>query len=103
VKLGGHFWQPRYYDFNVWSEKKRIEKLRHIHRNPMSPALLVLAFWGEIHISCGQNELAGQLWHKCPKRCCVWGESRQAAYPMERHAERSEEAALSFILNDMSG
>jgi putative transposase len=22
VKLGGHFWQPRYYDSNVWSEKR---------------------------------------------------------------------------------
>jgi hypothetical protein len=22
------FWQARYFDFNVWSEEKRIEKLR---------------------------------------------------------------------------
>ena len=22
------FWQARYYDFNVWSEPKRVEKLR---------------------------------------------------------------------------
>lgn len=29
------FWQARYYDFNVWSENKRIEKLRYIHRNPV--------------------------------------------------------------------
>src|SRR5579872_6016090 len=26
-----HFWQRRYYDFNVWSEKKRIEKLKYMH------------------------------------------------------------------------
>src|SRR5437867_8035959 len=32
---GGIFWQPRYYDFNVWSQPKRIEKLRYIHRNPV--------------------------------------------------------------------
>jgi putative transposase len=25
-----HFWQPRYYDFNVWSIAKRIEKLKYI-------------------------------------------------------------------------
>jgi putative transposase len=25
---GGLLWQPRYYDFNVWSEAKRVEKLR---------------------------------------------------------------------------
>jgi putative transposase len=34
------FWQARYYDFNVWSEKKRIEKLRYIHRNPMRRGLV---------------------------------------------------------------
>ena len=28
-----HFWQVRYYDLPVWSEAKRIEKLRYIHRN----------------------------------------------------------------------
>src|SRR5580765_2696159 len=26
------FWQVRYYDFPVWTEAKRIEKLRYIHR-----------------------------------------------------------------------
>jgi REP element-mobilizing transposase RayT len=25
------FWQVRFYDFNVWTEKRRIEKLRYIH------------------------------------------------------------------------
>ena len=29
------FWQARYYDFNVWSERKFVEKLRYIHRNPV--------------------------------------------------------------------
>lgn len=36
---GGSFWLPRYYDFNVWSESKRTEKLRYIHRNPVSRGL----------------------------------------------------------------
>lgn len=35
-----HFWQVRYYDFNVWSEKKRVEKLRYIHRNPVRRGLV---------------------------------------------------------------
>jgi putative transposase len=35
------FWQVRYYDFPVWSEKKRIEKLRYIHRNPVERGLVV--------------------------------------------------------------
>jgi putative transposase len=29
------FWQRRYYDFNVFSEAKHIEKLRYMHRNPV--------------------------------------------------------------------
>src|ERR1700683_5218896 len=34
------FWQARYYDFNVWSEKKFVEKLRDIHRNPVVRGLV---------------------------------------------------------------
>jgi putative transposase len=29
------FWLPRYYDFNVFTARKRVEKLRYIHRNPV--------------------------------------------------------------------
>jgi len=35
-----HFWQVRYYDFPVWSEAKRTEKLRYIHRNPVKRGLV---------------------------------------------------------------
>jgi putative transposase len=28
------FWQRRFYDFNVWSLKKRVEKLHYMHMNP---------------------------------------------------------------------
>ena len=34
------FWQARYYDFNVWSERKFLEKLRYIHRNPVHRELV---------------------------------------------------------------
>ena len=34
------FWQVRFYDFNVWTEKRRIEKLRYIHRNPVKRGLV---------------------------------------------------------------
>ncbi|SRR5712692_489559 len=37
---GGSFWQARYYDFNVWSEQKQVEKLRYIHRNPVKRRLV---------------------------------------------------------------
>jgi hypothetical protein len=32
--------QARFYDFNVWTERKRIEKLRYIHRNPVKRGLV---------------------------------------------------------------
>jgi len=35
-----HFWQTRFYDFNVFTEKKRIEKLRYMHRNPVKRGLV---------------------------------------------------------------
>ena len=35
-----HFWQARYYDFNVWGERKRLEKLRYMHRNPIKRGLV---------------------------------------------------------------
>ena len=34
------FWQARYYDFNVWSERKRIEKLDYMHMNPVKRGLV---------------------------------------------------------------
>ena len=36
LKSGSHpFWQARYYDFNVFTQVKFVEKLRYIHRNPV--------------------------------------------------------------------
>ena len=33
-------WQRRFYDFNVWSEKKLKEKLDYMHRNPVERRLV---------------------------------------------------------------
>jgi putative transposase len=33
------FWQRRFYDFNVWSKKKRVEKLNYMHMNPVKRGL----------------------------------------------------------------
>jgi putative transposase len=42
LKSSNHkqFWQRRYYDFNVHSAEKRIEKIRYIHRNPVTRGLV---------------------------------------------------------------
>jgi putative transposase len=38
-----HFWQKRYYDFNVRNPRQFVEKLRYIHRNPVKRGLCVAA------------------------------------------------------------
>jgi putative transposase len=40
LRAADPFWQARYYDFNVWSERKFVEKLRYIHRNPVERGLV---------------------------------------------------------------
>jgi putative transposase len=35
-----HLWQPRYYDFNVFTNAKFVEKVRYIHRNPVTRGLV---------------------------------------------------------------
>jgi len=34
------FWQTRYYDFNVFTHNKRVEKLKYMHRNPITRGLV---------------------------------------------------------------
>jgi REP-associated tyrosine transposase len=34
------FWQPRFYDFNVYSRKKKREKLEYMHANPVKRGLV---------------------------------------------------------------
>lgn len=36
-----HVWQKRCYDFNLWSERKRMEKLRYMHENPVKRGLVL--------------------------------------------------------------
>jgi putative transposase len=52
-------WQERFYDFNVWTEHKRIEKLRYMHRNPVKRGLAADPRdweWSSFRFYlCGQN------------------------------------------------
>jgi putative transposase len=34
------FWQPRFYDFNVFSHEKKKEKLEYMHANPVVRGLV---------------------------------------------------------------
>jgi len=37
----GRIWQHRFYDFVVFTERKRVEKLRYMHRNPVERGLVL--------------------------------------------------------------
>jgi hypothetical protein len=34
------FWKRRFYDFSVWSLKKKVEKLLYMHMNPLKRKLV---------------------------------------------------------------
>lgn|SRR5579859_949421 len=54
-----HFWQARFYDFNVYSNEKRFEKLRYMHANPVKRGLVS----------------APELWTWSSFRAYMYGES----------------------------
>jgi putative transposase len=58
-QLGIPFWEPRYYDFNVWSEYKVRDKLNYIHLNPVRRGLVTLPedwVWSSSrHYSTGED------------------------------------------------
>lgn len=40
IGTGEHFWQKRYYDFNIRDYRQFVEKLRYLHRNPVKRGLV---------------------------------------------------------------
>lgn len=40
AETGAHLWQRRFYDFNVWSHRKKAEKLQYMHCNPVKRGLV---------------------------------------------------------------
>jgi putative transposase len=53
------FWEPRYYDFNLWSEYKVREKLNYVHLNPVRRGLVTVpedwAWSSARHYSTGED------------------------------------------------
>jgi hypothetical protein len=71
------FWQQRFYDFNVWSAKKRIEKLNYMHWNPVKRGLVAepgLWAWSSYRFyQYGRRVLArrtGNRGRSCLGRAC---------------------------------
>jgi hypothetical protein len=86
-------WQKRFYDFNVWSERKRIEKLRYMHRNPVKRGLVEQPDqwkWSSFRAySCGQRGMVRVNYQEWPleiKPCPVekFGDRRRPQHPLIR-------------------
>ena len=58
-----HIWQKRFYDFNIWTGRKRAEKLRYLHRNPVTRGLVA----------------SPELWRWSSYRAYAFGESGAVA------------------------
>jgi len=56
-------WQHRFYDFNVWSARKRVEKLRYMHRNPVNGG------WSPVQRSGSGAALGGMRTGKQDRFC----------------------------------
>ena len=54
----GHVWQRRFYDFVVYTEDKRVEKLNYMHCNPVRRGLVAEPgdwAWSSFrHYTCGE-------------------------------------------------
>jgi len=83
-----HFWEARYYDFNVFSAKKRVEKLRYIHRNPVKRGLVERPeewVWSSFrHYATGEVgvvRIESEWVDSCPNKT-------ELPYPERPHPER---------------
>jgi hypothetical protein len=59
------FWQPRSYDFNVYSDRKVTEKLRYMHQNPVQRGLVPLPElwrWSSYRASFGEEGVVKLNW-----------------------------------------
>ena len=77
-----HFFQARFHDFNVYSDRKRIEKLRYMHRNPVKRGLVSrpdLWGWSSYRTYAYGEELVAKI-------------ERLGARPLSGIANRTERA-----------
>jgi len=76
-EFSGRFWQSRFYDFNLWGQRKEVERLKYMHRNPVVRGLVagcpILAFFARVgHDAAGRSRPSNfpslvvvNYYHKC--------------------------------------
>ncbi|HUY81635.1 MAG TPA: hypothetical protein VMU92_07920 [Acidobacteriaceae bacterium] len=88
------FWQARYYDFNVYTMRKRIEKLRYMHRNPVKRGLMAQPeqwSWSSFrHYATGE---AGIVEIESP-----WTATRRDRASAIAHVSKARRGAPSFSI-----
>ena len=57
-----HFWQKRYYDFNIRSDEQFVEKLGYIHLNPVRAGYAIVLRTGSGVASCSTRRAAKGGW-----------------------------------------
>ena len=74
-----HFWQRRYYDRNIITQKEFVEKLRYIHRNPVADGLTEAPedwLWSSYH-----HWLTGERGRIEIESHWTWSEREKAGVP----------------------
>jgi putative transposase len=82
------FWQPRYYDFNVYREQKLIEKLDYMHGNPVQRGLVTRPVdwaWSSARHYATGDEGAVEI----ESRWAARRRERLGAYPVVRRRDVS--------------
>jgi putative transposase len=72
AELPPAFWQKRYYDFNVFSQRKHAEKLNYMHNNPVKRGLVESAGrwrWSSFRTYRFGEPGLGGYGFKCPTLC----------------------------------
>jgi putative transposase len=82
------FWQPRYYDFNVYREEELMEKLDYVHRNPVRRGLVTRPegwMWSSArHYATGEGGAVEIESHWTARR-----RERLGVYPLARRRDVS--------------
>jgi REP-associated tyrosine transposase len=62
-----HIWEKRFYDFNVWTDRKRVEELCYMHRNPVKRGLVASP-----ELSCWSSFRAYAIGEVGPVKVNAW-------------------------------
>ena len=85
-------WQARYYDFNVCTAHKRVEKLRYMHRNPGSPTSAGFALAGVEAGEAWSGGSAGTVALEQLPRLCLPGARTGSGERLERARAEAQKA-----------